>query len=93
MAFFDHLEENYGGPYPRELINLPTEMISFYQKTEGIPESINNLRDVQRKQLARAKLPMSNEQLLAIVSTAVLATQCFLCATDKWEALLPALKT
>ena len=93
MAFFDQLEENYGGPYPRELINLPKEMISFYQKTEGIPESINNLRDAQHKQLTWSKLPMSNKQLLAIASTAVLATQCFSCVMDKWEALLPALKT
>jgi hypothetical protein len=93
MAFFDQLKENYGGPYPRELINLPKEMISFYQKTEGIPESINNLRDAQHKQLTWSKLPMSNKQLLAIASTAVLATQCFLCVMDKWEALLPALKT
>jgi hypothetical protein len=92
MAFFDHLEDNCGGLHPSELINLPTEMISFYQKTEGIPEYINDLEDAQRK-LARAKLPMSNEQLLAIASTAVLAAQHFPCATDEWEALPPAAKT
>ena len=90
--FFDHLEDNCGGLHPSELINLPTEMISFYQKTEGIPEYINDLEDAQRK-LARAKLPMSNEQLLAIASTAVLAAQHFPSATDEWEALPPAAKT
>ena len=47
MAFFDHLEDNCGGLHPSELINLPMEMISFYQKTEGIPEYINDLEDAQ----------------------------------------------
>ena len=36
---------------------------------------------------------MSNEQLLVIASTAVLATQHFPRATDEWEALPPAAKT
>ena len=67
-------------------------MITFYQKTKGIPKYINDLIDAQCK-LAWAKLPMSNKQLLAITSTAVLATQHFPRATDEWEALPPASKT
>jgi hypothetical protein len=91
MALFDHLEDNCGGLHPSELINLPTRMIGFYQKPEGIPEYSNYLEDAQYK-LSCAKLPMSNEQLLAIASTAVLAAQHFPCALDEWEALPPTAK-
>ena len=39
MALFDHSEDNCGGIHPSELINLPKEMISLYQKTEGIKDT------------------------------------------------------
>ncbi len=54
--------------HPIELINLPTQMLSFYTDADGIPEYINMQEDAQRK-LEWAKLPMSNEQLLAITTT------------------------
>ena len=88
----DHLDANCGGLHPVDLINLPTEMMTFYATAEGIPEYINKLEDAQRK-LARANLPMQDVQLLAIASTAVLAAQHFPRATDEWEAMAPALKT
>ena len=50
------------------------------------------LADAQRK-LARANLPMTDDQLLAIASTAVLASTDFPRATDDWEALPRAHKT
>ena len=50
------------------------------------------LEDTQRK-LARANLPMSVDQLLAIASTAVLASDHFPRPTDEWEALPRNLKT
>lgn len=81
-----HLEANCGGLHPSELVSLPTEMMSYYQDAEGIPEYINMLEDAQRK-LARANLPMSDDQLLAIASTAVLASDHFPRPTDEWEAL------
>ena len=43
------------------------------------------LEDAQRK-LARAHLPMSDAQVLAIASTTVLAADHFPHATDEWEA-------
>ena len=86
-----YLKDNCGGLHPSEQINLPTDMISCYQKMEGIPEYINDLEDAQQK-LARAKLHMSNKQLLAIASTAVLAAQHLPRATDEWEAPPPAVK-
>ena len=81
----DHLDANCGGLHPSELVNLPTEMMTYYAKAEGIPEYINMLEEAQRK-LARAKLPMSDDQLLAIASTAVLASEHYPRPTDEWEA-------
>ena len=81
-----HLDANCGGLHPSELVNLPTEMMGYYMDAEGIPEYIIMLEDAQRK-LARANLPMSDDQLLAIASTAVLASEHFPHPTDEWEAL------
>ena len=84
----DHLDANCGGLHPSELVNLPTEMMSYYAKADGIPEYIDMLEEAQRK-LARANLPMSDETLLAIASTSVLASQHFTRQTDEWEAKPP----
>jgi len=51
-------------------------MLGFYATTDSIPEYINMLEAAQCK-LARANLPMSDDQLLAIASTAVLALNHF----------------
>ncbi len=82
----EHLDANCGGLHPSELVNLPTKMLLYYDKADGIPEYINLLEEAQRK-LARANLPMSDDQLLAIASTAVLASGHFPHPTDEWEAL------
>jgi hypothetical protein len=88
----EHLDTNCGGLHPSELINLPTEMMSYYDTVDGIPEYIDLLEEEQRK-LACANLPMSDDQLLAIASTAVLASGHFPRPTDEWEALPRASKT
>ena len=67
-------------------------MLDYYTIAEGIPEYINMLEDAQRK-LERANLPMSNDQLVAIASTSVLAANDFPRTTEEWEALPPASKT
>jgi len=87
-----HLDDNCGGLHPSELVNLPTDMLGFYATADGIPEYINRLEAAQRK-LARANLPMSDDQLLAIASTAVLASNHFPRPTDDWEAKPRANKT
>jgi hypothetical protein len=81
-----HLNTNCRGLYPSELVNLPTDMLGYYAAAEGIPEYINMLEEAQRK-LAHASLPMSDDQLLAIALTAVLASKHFPFPTNKWEAL------
>ncbi len=88
----EHLDANCGGLHPSELINLNTEMMGYYATTEGIPEYINSLEDAQRK-LRRANLPMDDANLVAMASTAVLASQHFPRTTDEWEALPIANKT
>jgi hypothetical protein len=88
----DHLDANCGGLHPSELVNLPTEMMSYYAKADGIPEYIDMLEETQHK-LARTNLPMSDETLLAIASTSVLPSQHYTRQTDEWEAKPPADKT
>jgi hypothetical protein len=92
QQLIEHLDANCGGLHPSELVNLPTKMMTYYDKADGIPEYIDLLEEGQRK-LARANLPMSDDQLLAIASTAVLASGHFPRPTDEWEALPRANKT
>ena len=66
--------------------------MGYYTLADGIPEYINMLEEAQRK-LARANLPMSDDQLLAIASTAVLASEHFPRPTDEWEAQPRHMKT
>eukprot|EP00804_Cyclotella_cryptica_P001895 CCRYP_007353-RA/>CCRYP_007353-RA protein AED:0.44 eAED:1.00 QI:0/-1/0/1/-1/1/1/0/387 len=80
-----HLGDNCGGLHPSELVNLLTDMLGFYATADGIPEYINMLEAAQRK-LTHANLPMSDDQLLAIASTAVLASNHFPRPTHDWEA-------
>ena len=88
----DHLDANCGGLHPSELVSLPTEMLNYYAEADGIPEYINKHEEAQRK-LAHTNLPMSDDQLLAIASTSVLASKHFPQPTDEWEALPRASKT
>ncbi len=88
----EHLDANCGGLHPAELINLPTEMLGYYSRADGIPEYISMLEEAQRK-LARANLPMLDDQLLAIASTSILTSGHFPRPTDDWEALARNNKT
>ncbi len=87
----DHLDANCGGLHPSELVNLPTEMMSYYAKADGIPEYIDMLEEAQRK-LARANLPMSDETLLAIASTSMLTSQHFTHQTTNGKQSHPPTK-
>jgi hypothetical protein len=57
-----------------------------------IPEYIFLLEDAQRK-AARARLPITDQTLTILASTALLATNTFPCTTELWEELDPADKT
>ena len=85
------LETNCGGLHPTELVSLPQDMLGFYARSNGIPEYINELEEARCK-LACGNLPMSDDAVLAIASTSVMASQHFPQATDDWEALPAAQK-
>ena len=87
-----HLRTNCGGMEPEDLITLQTAMSGYYENCEGVPEYINKLEKARIK-LERANLPMSDQQVLAIASASVFASQHFVRANEDWERLPTASKT
>jgi hypothetical protein len=67
-------------------------MSKYYEGTPDIPKYIFLLEDAQRK-AARACLPVTNQTLTILTSTAFLAANTFPCTTELWEELDPANKT
>jgi hypothetical protein len=64
----------------------------YYEGTPYIPKYIFLLEDAQRK-AARACLPVTNQTLTVLASTALLAANTFPRTTELWEELDPADKT
>jgi len=91
-ALLQHLTSSSGGLHNNELVNLPTEMLSYYEESEGIPEFLLKLAKAREK-LARGGLPMSDEVLLATASSQVFKSMHFPEATREWERLPAATKT
>ena len=71
-----YLSENGGGLHVINVVNLPTEMQVYYINALGIPEYINMLDDSQNK-ASRARIPISEDILVAISTKAVLAAKHF----------------
>jgi hypothetical protein len=67
-------------------------MSKYYEGTPDIPKYIFLLEDAQRK-AARACLPITNQTLTILASTALLAADTFPRTTELWEELDPANKT
>jgi hypothetical protein len=67
-------------------------MSKYYKGTTDIPEYIFLREDAQHK-AARARLPITNQTLIVLASTALLAADTFPCTTELWEELDPANKT
>jgi hypothetical protein len=67
-------------------------MSQYYKGTPDIPEYIFLLEDAQCK-ATRACLPVTNQTLTVLASTALLATNTFPYTTELWEELDPAEKT
>ncbi len=88
----EHLDAKCGGLHPSKLVNIPTDMMGYYANADGIPEYNNTPEEMQQK-LACTNLPISNDQLLAVASAAMLAFKHAPCPTNKWEALPRASKT
>jgi hypothetical protein len=87
-----HLTSTSGGLHNNELVNLPTEMLLYYEESEGIPEFL--LKPAKaRDKLARGGSPISDEVLLATASSQVFKSMHFPEATREWERLPVASKT
>ena len=56
-------------------------MSQYYEGTPDIPKYIFLLEDAQRK-AARARLPVTNQTLTVLASTALLATNTLPCTTE-----------
>jgi hypothetical protein len=74
------------------MVSLTIQMSTYYKGTPDIPEYIFLLKDAQRK-AARACLPVTNQTLTVLASTALLAADTFPHTTELWEELDPADKT
>jgi hypothetical protein len=67
-------------------------MSKYYKGTPDIPKYIFLLEDAQLN-AARACLPITNQTLGVLASTALLAADTFPHTTELWEELDPANKT
>jgi hypothetical protein len=92
LDIFNHLHEHSGGIHALDMVLLTIQISKYYKGMLDIPKYIFLLEDAQRK-AARAHLPVSNQTLTVLASTALLAADTFPRTTELWEELDPANKT
>ncbi len=92
LALFDHLLKCSGGLHALDMVSLIIQINQYYEGMLDIPKYIFLLKDAQRI-AARARLPVTNQTLTALDSTALLAADTFTYTTELWEELDPANKT
>jgi hypothetical protein len=92
LTIFDHLCKHSGGLHALDMVSLTIQMSQYYEGMPDIPEYIFLLEDAQRK-AARACLPVTNQNLTILASTALLADDTFPRTTELQEELDPADKT
>ncbi len=92
LGTFNHLCKHSGGLHALDMVLLTIQMSKYYEGTPDIPEYIFLLKDAQCK-AARACLPITNQTLTVLASTALLAADSFPRTTELWEELDPADKT
>ncbi len=71
------------------MVLLTIQMSQYYKGTLDIPQYIFLLEDAQHK-AARAHLPVTDQTLTVLASTALLAADTFPRTTELWEELDPA---
>ena len=74
------------------MVFLTIQMSQYYKGTPDIPEYIFLIEDTQHI-AARACLPVTNQTLTVLASTALLVADTFPRTTELWEELDPADKT
>jgi hypothetical protein len=86
LVIFDHLCKHPGGLHALDMVSLTIRMSKYYEGMPDIPKYIFLLEDTQRK-AARAHLPVTNQTLTVLASTALLAADTSPCTTEFWEEL------
>ncbi len=89
LTLLNHLHDRSGGLQVLDMVLLTIQMSQYYEGTPIIPEYIQLLEDAQRK-AARAGLPITNQTLTILASTALLAADTFPRTTILWEELAPS---
>ncbi len=92
LAIFNHLHKHSGSLDTLDMVLHTIQMSQYYKGTLDIPKYIFLLKDAQCK-AARARLPVTNQTLTVLASTALLAADTFPRTTELWEELDPASKT
>jgi hypothetical protein len=92
LSIFDHLCERFSSLHALDMVSLTIQMSQYYKGTPDIPEYIFLLVEVQCK-AARARLPVTDQTLTILASTALLAADTVPCTTELWEELDPVDKT
>jgi hypothetical protein len=91
LDIFNHLCLRFGSLHVLDMVLLTIQTSKYYEGTPDIPKYIFLLKDAQRKD-ARACLPITDQTLTVLASTALLATNTFPRTTELWEELDPAEK-
>jgi hypothetical protein len=92
LDIFNHLCECSGGLHALDMVSHTIQMSKYYKGTPDIPKYIFLLEDAQCK-AARACLPVTDQTLTVLASTALLGAGTFPCTTELWEELDPANNT
>jgi hypothetical protein len=91
LNIFNH-HRKHSGSLQLDMVLLTIQMSKYYKGMPGIPKYIFLLKDAQCK-AARACLPVNNQTLTVLASTALLPTDTVPCTTELWEELDPVNKT
>ena len=80
----EHLCKRSGGLHAIDAVDIMSDMKQYFDESASIPVYINMMETSQKK-AARAKLPISDDMLVAITTKAILASDCLSHTTDAWE--------
>jgi hypothetical protein len=76
LNIFNHLHKCSGSLHVLDMVLLTIQMSKYYKGMPDIPKYIFLLKDAQRK-AARAGLPITDQTLTILASTALLAADTF----------------
>jgi hypothetical protein len=92
LTIFNQFCKCFGGLHELDMVLLTIQMSQYYEGMPDTPKYNFLLEDAQRK-AARACLPITDQNLTVLASTALLAADTFPCTAELWEELDTASKT